>query len=436
MLYRGHEARGGTGRGKDERDVGHVVGSLNMESDMPRGGVQSLLRMAALQCEAAVAFSAVRHVGVPPGIAIYPDLTPGGPWTIEAVEDLASQTLSDEHLRAEHVLVWTRRTPFGRWHDRDHAVRMATAALCDPGASGRPWGVLCVAEPTSGDFAPDQLNLLAGLGARTTAHLRARQRLANKNALPGGVPAPSEAGAGAVPPAKHVAGAEQALRGGVLDEPKSVRLSQALSAAPPQRDDLSASGRRLEPAGHPQSRPADSDRTRAAHVARSDTPTSPRTRGLHDVFDALGPDPDTGLAGLPSLVGHLGEALGEPGPSGAGTRSGESVVVLLVRLDGALGPLSPEELIAIAQTLQEHLRASDVLARVGDSTFGVLVTLPAGAGKPAALEQRLLGAIREVAERARTRFDVRSAFAVVHPGATGKGPDAVVRDVVARLESS
>ncbi len=153
-----------------------VVEKVTMDSSA-QGGVVNLLRMARAQCGVAVAFAALRNADGTFALATFPQLGAETEWTVEAVDELVHQTWADPHLSGGRVLVRTGRLPGEHWPGQNHQVKLAVAPLSDLTAADRPWGLLCVAEPASGNFDQDHLDLLGTMAARLTSYLRARQEV-------------------------------------------------------------------------------------------------------------------------------------------------------------------------------------------------------------------------------------------------------------------
>ena len=110
-------------------------------------------------------------------IATFPTLTADPTWSVESIDELVRQTWDDPHLAGGSVLVRSGRVLKGMWTGQGHHIKLAAAALSDPEAPDHPWGLLCVAEPLTGHFEQDQLNLLGNLASRLTSYLRARQQV-------------------------------------------------------------------------------------------------------------------------------------------------------------------------------------------------------------------------------------------------------------------
>src|ERR1700733_1036434 len=141
------------------------------------GGVGHLLRMAKTQCGVSLAFAALRKADGGFAIATFPTLTADPTWSVEAIDELVRQTWDDPHLAGGSVLVRSGRVLKGMWTGQGHHIKLAAAALSDPEAPDHPGGLWCVAEPLTGHFEQDQLNLLGNLASRLTSYLRARQQV-------------------------------------------------------------------------------------------------------------------------------------------------------------------------------------------------------------------------------------------------------------------
>ncbi len=116
---------------------------------------------------------------------------------------------------------------------------------------------------------------------------------------------------------------------------------------------------------------------------QSGAPLNPVTSEL-DVL--LGPDPLTGLATLTALVGRLSTSLAQ-----LRTNDG-SVGLILIEVAEANGWQLPSSttLIDVAGRLMQHLRERDLIARIGPTTFAILVDLLPGAINVGAIRDRAL----------------------------------------------
>jgi GGDEF domain-containing protein len=154
--------------------------SMTENEDMtssPQGGVVNLLRMARTQCGVAVAFAALRNADGTFAIASFPSAGRDTTFTIEVIDELVRQTWGDPHLSGGRVLVRSGRLPTANWLGQTRLVKLAVAPLSDLATVDRPWGLLCVAEPTSGQFEQEALDLLGAMAVRLTSYLRARQEI-------------------------------------------------------------------------------------------------------------------------------------------------------------------------------------------------------------------------------------------------------------------
>ncbi len=159
-------------------------------------------------------------------------------------------------------------------------------------------------------------------------------------------------------------------------------------------------------------------------------------RGLEDggtlaTSEVLGsmlrPDAVTGLVGLPSVLGRLGEALGTLKGSGG------SVAVVLLELVPEIRALVPDTVLTtVADRLREHVRGNDVVGRVGRATFAVVASLRTGPVDAPVIERRLLDAVGGALASLPGNFRVRSALATSTPDST-TGPEDLLRHVAAQL---
>ncbi len=153
-----------------------MMESVTMEKSS-HGGVVNLLRMAKTQCGAGIAFAALRKSDGHFAIATFPGLAIDSAWDIEAIDELVRQAWADPHLSGGKVLVRSGRVVAGRWPEEGGPVKLAVAPLSDFGSLDRPWGLLCVADPVSGQFGQEHLDLLGTMAVRLTSYLRARQEV-------------------------------------------------------------------------------------------------------------------------------------------------------------------------------------------------------------------------------------------------------------------
>ncbi len=433
------------------------------------GGVGHLLRMAKTQCGGSLAFAALRKPDGGFAIATFPTLTADPTWTVESVDELVRQTWEDPHLTSGTVLVRSGRVLRSMWTGQGHHIKLAVAALSDPDAPQHPWGLLCVAEPVAGHFEQDQLKTLAALAGRLTSYLRARQRV-----LEGGLAAPTETPAPPPPVAAEPAApsteplvaagptspaASQSWAEGLeaLGEPPAVEPTMddveheehPLEAAadrlealaswgqpahesrvddweflgldqiewvealtpPPPPDDLGAAPAPDEPA-----RPASSEPM--AGTGGGDAPVlsapADRPAGTQDLDALLAPDPETGLAGLTTLVGRLGTAL-----AGVANHEGTVGLILIEVAPGEPGQdLGPTARLAVAGRLTNRLRERDLVARIGPNLFAVLVDLRPEARELEAIRARITDALASGVDPASGPLQVRTAMTLAEAGST------------------
>jgi hypothetical protein len=441
-------------------------------ADGAHGGVGHLLRMAKTQCGGSLAFAALRKGDGGFAIATFPTLTADPTWSVEAIDELVRQTWDDPHLTGGTVLVRSGRVLRGMWTGQGLHIKLAVAALSDPGTPDHPWGLLCVAEPPAGHFEQDQLNLLANLAVRLTSYLRARQRVleeplsfeAEHPASSGPAAAPEEPqwvspmappatvtdleDALAPPPPSAAAEFEELItlaeeeehpldRAAAIVEPEvgwgapqpreprvdeweflgleEVEWVEAVIPAPAARAD--------EAEEEPQSEAAPAAETvapdwRTVPVSTTAEPTPGRAEARQapaEGLDALlAPDPETGLATLTTLVGRLSSALAHV----ANDEGTVGLIVFEVSAEGTSGELPPSALMTVAGRLTNHLRDRDLVARIGPSLFAILIDLRPGAIELEAILDRAVHALTAGVESSTGGLVVRSALASAETGST------------------
>jgi GGDEF domain-containing protein len=429
------------------------------------GGVGHLLRMAKTQCGGSLAFAALRKADGGFAIATFPTLTADPTWTVEAIDELVRQTWDDPNLTGGSVLVRSGRALRGMWTGQGLHIKLAVAALSDPGTPEHPWGLLCVAEPPAGHFEQDQLNLLANLAVRLTSYLRARQRVLEgplsfeaerpvagepasvTEQAPPATPVPSlfaepeldEPFAPAPGPAEEF---EELIS---LAEDEEHPLDQAAAITEPESD-WGAETRApkvddweflgldevewveavipgpvptgVAPAG-PEPAPQPDDTEAPPPV---DWPTA-RTSDLFPggaAFTAggidalLAPDAETGLATLTTLVGRLSGSL-------ANVANNEGTVgLILFEVSPAAGDseLTPTALMTVAGRLTNHLRDRDLVARIGPGLFAILIDLRPGSIELEAILTRTQSALTAGVESSTGGLAVRSALVSAETGST------------------
>jgi GGDEF domain-containing protein len=446
------------------------------------GGVGHLLRMAKTQCGVSLAFAALRKADGGFAIATFPTLTADPTWSVEAIDELVRQTWDDPHLAGGSVLVRSGRVLKGMWTGQGHHIKLAAAALSDPEAPDHPWGLLCVAEPLSGHFEQDQLNLLGNLATRLTSYLRARQQVlegsltfgqSDSVVAPVGEP-PSEAyepmvETPLVPGPLSAQPSTPAPIFGEPDEPSPFEdlfgefddehpLDRAANAFEPSSADWEEAQPRASrvddweflgldeiewveavqpgpaPATPPTSfelppdpvaplpvepAPIPFEGPNSAFGTREDAPITVRAATGSEELDAmLGPDPVTGLATLTTLVGRLSASL-------AHVRNNEGTVgLILVDVAAVAGPqLSTTALLTVAGRLTNHLRDRDMVARIGPTLFAILVDLRPGSIELETIRERSVGALTEGIEATSGGLEARSSMASASAGSTVTAED-------------
>jgi GGDEF domain-containing protein len=167
----------------------------------------------------------------------------------------------------------------------------------------------------------------------------------------------------------------------------------------------------------------------------SDTPAGGRLeiQTITDAGDVLGtmmgPDPLTGLAGLPSVLVHLGGAVATLHRA---TVNSVAVVLVDVRNPGPGTPPIPDAAFsAVANRLKNHVRNGDIVGRIGQGTIAVIANVRTGPEDGSIIERRLVEAARNAlpgAPEASVRSALTSAF-----GDTALGAEDLLRQAIAQL---
>jgi len=126
----------------------------------------------------------------------------------------------------------------------------------------------------------------------------------------------------------------------------------------------------------------------------------------------LGPDPVTGLASLPTLLGRLTEAL-----TRVRNHEGSVAVVLLdVSSPDQPGPLSDPALHAVAGRLRNRVRENDLVARVDTNLFAVLAHVRENGIDAPTMGERMTDAVIARADRSAGVLVARSSIAAAAAG--------------------
>jgi len=144
----------------------------------------------------------------------------------------------------------------------------------------------------------------------------------------------------------------------------------------------------------------------------------------------LGPDPVTGLATLPTLLGRLAEALVH-----VRNHEGSVAVVLLdVTSDYQSGPLSDPALHAVAGRLTNRVRENDLVARVDTNLFAVLAHVRQDGIDADTMRERMVDTIVARADSSAGVLAARSAIAAAAPG-DSISAEQLLRDAAESLRS-
>jgi hypothetical protein len=433
----------------------------------PQGGVVNLLRMARTQCGVAIAFAALRKADGSFALAVFPQPAPESAWTIEAIDELVHQTWADPHLNGGRVLVRSCRTPGTSWPGQNEQTKLAVAPLSDLASADRPWGLLCVAGPTSGQFEQEQLDLLGTMAVRLTSYLRARQEVVENvftvvgadpdddhhepddqpEAAPAAEPAVAStldssdplgrpASAGAVPqpvaPAWSDLGATTATPDPLGGAPEGWLAELSARPRPPETPPWPVAPRGYGLSDLATSFPAvEWYRGGESEPARAPRPEVTQTiRGAGDAIGTmLRPDPLTGLVGLPAVLVHIGAAVG--GLRAVVTGAVAVVLVDVMEPGPAPQPLPDAAFGAVAERLRGNVRSSDVVGRIGHGTFAVVASVRHGSEDGPVIERRLVDAAKHALALV-PGVTVRSSLATA-TASTPVAPEDLMREAITRL---
>ncbi|MGH8995499.1 MAG: hypothetical protein ACRDYB_05640 [Acidimicrobiales bacterium] len=457
------------------------------------GGVGHLLRMAKTQCGVSLAFAALRKSDGGFAIATFPTLTADPTWSVEAIDELVRQTWDDPHLAGGSVLVRSGRVLKGMWTGQGHHIKLAAAALSDPDAPDHPWGLLCVAEPLTGHFEQDQLNLLGNLAVRLTSYLRARQQVLEGSltlsqtemaspAEPDAyepmvetpfLPVPPAAPAQPTPPSNFGETVEPSPFEDLFDEFDDEHpLDRAASVFEPAEswgnaeprphradnweflglDEIEWVEAVQQPAPGPVAptpfepeEPVQEATVPAPSPLSLDEPVAgafPSTFGTRD-DTPITVSPATGSGELDAMLGPdpvtglatLTTLVGRLSASLAHVRNNEGMVGLIlvdVSLVSGPQPLSPTTLMTVAGRLTNHLRDRDMVARIGPNLFAVLVDLRPGATELESIRQRSVGTLTDGIETSSGGLVARSSMASAGAGSTVTAEE-LLRDAADQL---
>ncbi len=145
----------------------------------------------------------------------------------------------------------------------------------------------------------------------------------------------------------------------------------------------------------------------------------------------LGPDPLTGLATLTALVGRLSTSLAhlrdQPGSVGL-------ILIEVTEPDGWRLP-SSTALLDVACRLTRHLRERDLIARIGPSTFALLVDLLPGPIDVDAIRDRAIASLGGGIAAGGGELKTRSGIACATTG-TALGAEHLLRVAAAQMRAA
>jgi hypothetical protein len=141
------------------------------------GGVLHLLRLTRTQCNAAVAFVALRNESGTIDLTVVPSVDEGSEWTLDTLHGIVRQTLEDPLIGEGRAVIRVSEVFRRYWPGERQYTRMAVAPLNDVTDPQHPWGLLCALDPVSGQFDEAQLDMLGLLAVRFMNHLRAKKKV-------------------------------------------------------------------------------------------------------------------------------------------------------------------------------------------------------------------------------------------------------------------
>lgn len=376
-------------------------------------GVEHLLRIARAQCDAALAFVAIRDDQGRITIVTYPATDEGTYWTLEGLRSIAQNTWDDPLLgrggRAVlRVSVPPRRMiPMPRQYSR-----LAVATLGNVVYPDLPWGLLCALEPVSGQFTDEHLEVLGNLAVRLNNYLRVRQNVGE------GVATTEAAGT--------AASAEAQLQEEGGETPGGVQPPEAgeqVDAGAPAGVDA-----KEETETNEQERTVIANNEVGAWTEDGDVIVDfPREAQEEPQQAATAPPPPTdalALIGLNDFLGRIEQEISIL------RQNGEIGAVLLLNI-GVPGssPLGELEAAAVSSRLIAHTRFDDSVARVGSGTFGMLLKLRRGVTDATPIRLRLEDWARQSLPVGPGGHHVRSSIIVVDPNESPRADDVFLRAV-------
>jgi hypothetical protein len=363
-------------------------------------GVEHLLRIARAQCDASLAFAAVRDESGKITVVTYPPTDEGTYWSLDGLRGIAENTWDDPLLgRGGRAVLRVNMPPKRLIRVPGQHSRLAVATLGSVVHPELPWGLLCALEPLSGQFTDEHLDVLGNLALRLNNYLRARQSVADGEkreavTLDWGEAELDEAYAAAVQAESQVHDPETGEGEAAMFVPDEVSGSRMgndviveIQRAPMvEATDEAAAQARTQGAG-PRSQ------------------ASPMPVGLHEFLAKV----EESIAQL-SVADDVG-------------------AVILLNVAGTVSPVSEAEVVAVSSRLVTHTRYEDSVGRVGGATFGVFLKLRRAVGDPAAIRLRLEDWVRESLPAGRTSHDVRSCMVLVDPKESPRAEDIFLRAI-------
>lgn len=386
-------------------------------------GVEHLLRIARAQCDAALAFVAIRDDQGEITVVTYPPTGEGTYWTLDGLRSIAQNTWDDPLLgRGGRAVLRVSVPPKRMFPVPRQYSRLAVATLGNVVYPDLPWGLLCALEPASGQFTDEHLEVLGNLAVRLNNYLRVRQNVSDGV----GVAERSEATGRVVSEPDVKKGSPPADEVGETKDREDLPETQTAHAAP-----------RGE--GEDQSEPSEQE---IDVIVNNEVGTLkdggdvmidiPRQAPEEDAPAA----PSAPVAGPPVTAGDslvligLNEFLSKIDQEVSGLRqAGDLGAVLLLNIGGSITPIGELEAAAVSSRLIAHTRFEDSIARVGSGTFGVILKLRRGVTDPATIRLRLEDWARQSLPPGPGGHNVRSSLIVIDPNESPRAEDVFLRAV-------
>jgi hypothetical protein len=365
-------------------------------------GVEHLLRIARAQCDASLAFAAVRDETGKITVVTYPPTDEGTYWSLDGLRGIAENTWDDPLLgRGGRAVLRVNMPPKRLIRVPGQHSRLAVATLGSVVHPELPWGLLCALEPLSGQFTDEHLDVLGNLALRLNNYLRARQSVADGEKREAATLDWDEADLDEAYDAALKAEKQQ-------DEPETKDKESAVFVP----DDVSRPRIGKDVIVEIQRVPV--------HEAAEGAGAQPKAPNVSTAGPAREPAIPVGLHDFLARVEAAIAELSVADDVGA---------VILLNVAGASSPVGEAEAVALSSRLLAHTRYEDSVARVGGATFGVFLKLRRAVGDPAAIRLRLEEWVRQSLPSGPSSHEVRSCMVLVDPKESPRAEDIFLRAI-------